>query len=384
MFTIVAALRRASLTFRKFRHAESGSTSIIFAMSTTAVMFGVGAAVDYSRAVGGRARLQTAVDSAVLAAIQAPAAKRVTNATAILQANLAGSGITATWSTQPTLNTDGSVSATASATLPTTALGIGGITKVALTASAKAKLAVQAVQSPANVAFTLNGASGWYWKKVDLYTHQPNAAADTLIASYVYQPNSLTNGGTGTVSAQFLTGTGGTMAPGAVDAPVSLGSTYDRAYLVMTVYSDGCGPGYGPQHPDFGSNSAYWSPFACMAVGSTWTSSSTAWNAQKQKYVTTTTTNTVSKTTQPVTYSTNDATTAHNLFVNKVELPNNVAPNFFALFTCGATTTHDWEDTPWANPLPGSWSQQDIHFTVATTCAGNVNISQTTMPTLTQ
>jgi hypothetical protein len=384
MSNLVFALDRASLTLRKFLRAESASTSIVFALSTTAVMFAVGAAVDYSRTVGGQARLQSAVDSAVLAAMQAPAAQRVSSATAILQANLAGTGISATWATQPALNADGSLSAVANASLHTTALGLAGINTITLSAAAKAKIVTQAVQSPANVAFTLTGASGWYWKKVDLYTHQPNAASDTLLASYIYQPTNLNNGGTGTVSAQFPTGTGGAMAAGDVGTQVSLGSTYDRAYLVMTVYSDGCAPGYGPQHPDFGGNSSYWSPFVCMAVGSTWTSSTTSYNSYTHQYVTTTTTNTVSKTTQPVAYSTNDASTAHNLFVNSVELPNNVAPNFFSLFACGATATHDWEDTPWGNPLPGSWSQQDIHFTVSTTCAANVNISQSTMPTLAQ
>lgn len=384
MVTFARLFARLSLTLRKFVREEKGSTALYFALTTSAIAFAVGAAVDYSRVVGGKSKLQAAVDSAMLAATQAPASQRVANATAILQANLAGSGISAWWSTPPTLNANGSISGAAAASLGTTSLGITGINSMSLSASATARLIQQTTQSPASVTFTLTGASGWYWKSVDLYTHQPGASTDTLIASYVYQPTNLNNGGTGTVSAQFTTGPGGTMVSGAVNTPVLLGSTYDKAYLVMTVYSDGCAPGYGPQHPDFGGNSSYWNPFVCMAVGSTWTSSSTSYNSYQRQYVTTTTTNTVAKTTQPVLYSTNDSSTAHNLFVNSVELPNNVAPNFFSLFACGGTATHDWEDTPWANPLPGSWSQQDIHFTVTSTCATNVNISQATMPTLTQ
>ncbi len=382
MFFIGKIRESASLTLRKFGVDVQATTSIIFALSTTAVMFSVGAAIDYGRAVNNQTRLQAAVDSAVLAAIQAPAAQRVANATNILQANLAGSGVTANWTTQPTLNADGSITAAASGVMGTTALGIAGFTTMNLSASARAKITQQAVQSPANVAFTLTGASGWYWKQVDLYKHEPGAASDMLMASYIYQPTNLNSGGTGDVSAKFATGPGGTMVDGLVNTTVAMGSTYDNAYLVMTVLSDGCAPGYGPQHSDFGGNTSYWNPFVCMAVGSTWTSTRTVWDSKKGQYVTTTTTNTVSKTATPVYYRTTDPNTAHNLFVNGVELPNNVSTNFFSLFNCGQATTHDWEDTPWGNPLPGTWSQQDIHFTVVSICGSNANVANATIPSL--
>ncbi len=380
-------LRRLASTFlRRFRDDQSGSVAIVFAVAASVATMLAGAAIDYSRGVGAQAKLQTAVDQALLAALQSPAGQQATQATAVLQAALSQSGMSVSWSQQPTVNADGSVSGAVTATLPTTALQIARINQMTLSASAKVKQSVIAAQSPANVTFTLTGASGWYWKQVDLFVHQPGAASNTLIASYVYQPTNLYSGGTGTVAAQFLTGPGGTMVSGAVDTPVSLGSTYDNAYLRMTVYSDGCGPGYAPQHPDFASNSSYWNPFVCMAVGSTWTSSSTKYvcSGGRCGYQTVTTTNTVSKTATPVYYATNDPTTSHNLFVNGVELPNNSTPAFFSLFNCGGTTSHDWEDTPWANPLPGSWSQQDIHFTVATTCASNSNIASTTAGVLLQ
>lgn len=375
---------RARRLCRRFLADESASIGISFAVTATAALMFVGAAIDYSNNVGGRAKLQSAVDAAVLAALQAPAASRVSAATAILQANLAQSGMNVSWSQQPTLGADGSITGAVTATLPTVALKIARINQMTFSASARAKIASVAMQSPANLTFTLTGATGWYWKQVDLYVHQPGAVSDTVVASYTYQPTSLFNQGTGTVSAKFLTGPGGSMVDGAVDTPVSIGATYDRAYLKMTVYSDGCGPGYAPQHPDFGGNTAYWSPFVCMAVGSTWTSSSTQYvcNRRSCGYQTTTTTNTVSKTAAPVYYSTDDPATAHNLFVNGVDLPNNVKPSFFSLFSCGQTTSHDWEDTPWADPLPGSWSQQDIHFSIATSCATNSNMTAAAGPTL--
>jgi hypothetical protein len=355
---------------RRFCREDAGQVAIIFGLTAAAAAFSMGAAIDYTRAVGARSKLQASVDAALLAATKAPAAQRVSAATTILQAHLAGSGISATWRVSPSLNADGSITGVAAGSISTTALGIARITELPVAASATAKIVQKTVQSPASMTFTLTGASGWYWKEVDLYTHLPGATSDMLLASYIYQPTNLNNSGTGTVTAQFSSGVGSGMLAGPVDTPVSLGSGYDKAYLVMTVYSDGCAPGYGPKYPNFGSNSSYWNPFVCLPVGSTWTSTSTNRYGQ-----TVTTTNTVTKTTSPVQYSTDDAATAHNLFVNDVALPNNVKPNFFSLFNCGQTTTHDWEDTPWGNPLPGTWSQQDIHFTIASTCAANTNIA---------
>ena len=388
-FLFATALRLSSAYRRSanFMRDTSGSMGLIFALAAAAAAFSLGAAIDYSRAVGGRARLQAAVDQAMLAAAQAPAAQRASRAATILQASLASSGISASWTTSPSANPDGSISGSVTATMPTTSLSLARISQMTMKASATAKMAQQTVASPANLAFTLTGASGWYWKEVDLYIHQPGDQNDTLVAAYFYQPTNLFNGGTGTVSALFNTGPNGTMVSDSVNKTVSLGSTYDKAYLVMKAYTDGCAPGYAPKYSDVFSNSNEWNPFTCLAVGSTWDSSSTRWVCSNGScgYQTTTVTHTVgAKTGSLLTYSTDDAATAHNLFVNGTELPDNVKPNFFSLFQCGQTTTHDWEDTTWANPLPGSWSQQDIHFTITSTCAINANIVNSTAAVLSQ
>lgn len=55
-------------SIHRFRRARSGSVAIIFSLSVIPLLLGVGAAVDYSNALRIRAKLQTAVDSAALAA----------------------------------------------------------------------------------------------------------------------------------------------------------------------------------------------------------------------------------------------------------------------------------------------------------------------------
>ena len=75
---------------------------------------------------------------------------------------------------------------------------------------------------------------------------------------------------------------------------------------------------------------------------------------------------TSTKSATPNVYSTNSASTAQYLFVNGVQLAANSTPTIFTLLPCNQTSTHAWEDG-------GGWSQQDIFFSVATTCSANPN-----------
>ncbi len=61
----VAALQRL---WGEFRRREDGQIAVIFALATLPIAIAVGAAIDYSRGNQVRTHLQTALDSAVLAA----------------------------------------------------------------------------------------------------------------------------------------------------------------------------------------------------------------------------------------------------------------------------------------------------------------------------
>ncbi len=213
------------------------------------------------------------------------------------------------------------------------------------------------------------------WKQVNLYVHTAGASSDTLLASYVYQPVDLSyesGRGDGTTTATFLSG--GSMVAGPVNTPITLGSNYDNAYLTMTVYSDGCGPNYAPETSQSGSTTNY----TCVLSGTTVTTGS----GRNQ------TTTTYTKTTSPVVYSTTNATQSRNLFVNGVNMySTSTPPSIMQLLPCppqgtaSLTSTHAWEDTPYAGSLnTGSWLYQDIFFNVTTSCA--TNTYYTGMPVL--
>lgn len=340
-----------------FRANERGSISVAFALSGLVATLLVGASIDYGRSVGMQQKLQAAVDAAMLAALQASAANRTNVATQVLNASLANSGITASWTSGPTVNSDGSLSGTAQGTAPTYFMKIARINSVSETASSTVEY--PASQTASSVTFTLTGAYGWWWKKVDLYIHTAGASSDTLLASYVYQPftlSALAGRGTGTTTATFLSA--GSMVSGAVSTPVNMGSSYDNAYVKMTVYTDGCGPGMAGYTNQNNATTVQY----CIASG---TRVQTGTNRYGQPTYTTYT-----KTASPVIYSTNDPTTAQYLFVNGVQLPTGSTPSIFTLLPCSQTSTHAWEDG-------GGWATQDIFFDVATTCSANSNYKQT-------
>ena len=337
----------------RFARDARGTISTAFAMTGLVATMLVGASIDYSRSISMQQRLQAATDAAMLAAAQAPAAERASVATRILNASLATSGINANWAQAPTANADGSLSGTVQGAVSTVFMQIAHINT--MTAQASTTVDFPSAQTASSVSFALTGAYGWWWKQVDLYVHPVGAASDTLLASYIYQPVTLSaesGRGTGATTANFAFGGG--MAAGAVDSTVSMGSTYDNAYLKMTVFTDGCGPGMAGYATTSGSVTTQ----NCVVSG---TRVQTGTNRYGQPTYTTYT-----KTANPIVYSTNDSATARYLFVNGAQLAANSTPSIFTLLPCNQTSTHAWEDG-------GGWAQQDIFFNVATTCSANAN-----------
>jgi Flp pilus assembly protein TadG len=328
---------------------ESGAVIIMFAVALLPVLLTIGGAVDYMRVGRAKSQLQQALDAATLAA-----ATGNTGASALMRTNdTAGSllsNVTVSWTNNP----DGSVTGTATAQVPTTFLKLATLSSISVGATATASIG--SPQTASTVSFSLTGAYGWYWKQVDIYIHNVGTTGDTKLASYVYQPTNL-NGqsgrGTGTTTAQFFSGSA--MVAGAINSAVAMGSNYDKAYLTMTVYSDSCGPGM--------VNTSSSSVVSCVASG-------TKINGT-----------TYTKTATPVIYSTADPTQSRNLFVNGINMYSpKVAPKIMQVLPCPAsgtasvTNTHAWEDTPYSGSInTGSWSTQDIFFTVQTGCAANVN-----------
>lgn len=345
---------------RAFLRNAQGNVAMIFGLAVLPLLFAGGAAVDYARMTRGKSALQKAVDLATLAAAQ-----NMTSGNTILQSNVRGAAVgnvTATF----TQNADGSITGVATGQVPTTVMKLAHVDQMSVRATATAARTTNVPQTPSTTTFTLNFAEGFSWKRIRLYVHAPGAASDTLLAAYIYQPVDLSavgpngGGGTGTTTGKFLTN--GAMVPGPIDTPVQLGSNYDKVYLTLTGYRDNCGPGMTPTTP----RNATTTQVNCVASGTVIGGV------------------TYTKTMEPEFFSTDDPATAHNLFIGGVSLPNNATPAISTILPCNQTVTHMWEDTNWANPLPNTWANQDISFSVQTSCAANNSLATTSAARLIQ
>ena len=117
--------------------ARSGSVAATFGIALIPVAGAVGVAIDYSRATEVRAKLQSALDAAVLAGVKVTSAKTATAST-VFTANFSGS-VAQNVSSSFTANADGSLSGTARAAVPTAMLAVVKST-IDISASAQAKI----------------------------------------------------------------------------------------------------------------------------------------------------------------------------------------------------------------------------------------------------
>ncbi len=449
-----------------FQRDTRGNVAMIFGLSAIPAMLMIAGSIDYSHYNSRQTSIHSAIDGAVLSAL-AQAGGGTPNDTEtrnLITAAIArysdiilsqGTGSTVSDSGVTTIRgSNGSTcsysgtvtsqtSTCANTTLTYTAASgstpasyqatiVGNYSNMLGSLFANASFTVTSTadvsmsEAPSSTQFKLTQASGGNAKTVKVYIHNKGAASDTMLASYTYVPNNLTQSnsftggvGIGTVTASFQDGTtavwdsSGNVLSGTNKA-VSLGTTYDNAYLTMDVYNDGCPAGQTPD-PRVSNSS-----FACLDSGTTFTSSRNStsqfanntgnasvtntasststttgtcgsrWSEDDDSCQQTTTTYTytwtVTKQATVVTYSTADPTAANHLFVmssNRASTSADDMPlgtsqpiSLFTMIPCGKTVYHSWEDTPWSasQAYGGSWSAQDIYFQVTgTTCAVNAN-----------
>jgi Flp pilus assembly protein TadG len=144
-------LNRLLDNFVKFRRDQRGNIAVIFAIACVPLISAVGCAVDYSRAVQLRSKLQSAIDAASVGSISAtspafiaagtmtsdgPIATGATDATNIFNGNMSGvSGYTLNSITPTVVRSNGTVTSTIqfSANLPTMFLGVMGKSTMTVT-----------------------------------------------------------------------------------------------------------------------------------------------------------------------------------------------------------------------------------------------------------
>ena len=117
---------------RRFRDDRRASVAVFFAFAALPVFAMVGAAVDYGREKYARTQMQIAMDLAVIAA----ATESNTSAASAFTANVAQSRVTVSGTPSFVNNADGSITGSATATLPTAIMGIVGIKTMSISVSA--------------------------------------------------------------------------------------------------------------------------------------------------------------------------------------------------------------------------------------------------------
>jgi len=122
-----------------WRQERQGSVLPTFAIALVPIVTAVGAATDYSQANAVRAGLQSALDSAVLAAARDGTANWQTAADSFFNVN-AQIQQASVQTPSFTKNPDGKVSGSASAVVPTNFLGVMGIRTVTVTVQSTAAL----------------------------------------------------------------------------------------------------------------------------------------------------------------------------------------------------------------------------------------------------
>ena len=104
-----------------FRPASGANVAVVFALSSVPLALGIGAAIDFSHAASVRTEMQAGLDAAVLAGVNA--SSTVTQSAAVAMAKNVFAGEVATIGGSPTatftFNSDGSLSGSATYSLPT-------------------------------------------------------------------------------------------------------------------------------------------------------------------------------------------------------------------------------------------------------------------------
>src|SRR5262249_48025778 len=120
-----------------FIRSPHGSVAPLFALAAIPILGMIGAAADYSRAAAVRARLQSSLDTALLAGVKDGSANWTDIAAAVFNADAAATSATVA---TPTFHTDGNGGYTASVngTVPTSFMTIFAMNSIGVAAASSA------------------------------------------------------------------------------------------------------------------------------------------------------------------------------------------------------------------------------------------------------
>jgi len=376
----MSALSPFQPQLNRFLDDRKANVAITFAFAVLPLMILSGAAVDYGRALKVKSMLQTALDSAALQAVSTSSA----TASANFLANATTNGVTisggaATFVT----NSDGGVTATVGASVPTGLLSLIGVNSINLNLTSTAILTHPA--TPQSITFQFRYAKGWYYKVIRLWVKPSATASAVAVGTWTYRvtntsmvaipkstvPYFPTSGvsdtGVGVVSTAW-----NTTAATSIGATVNTASNnivfntpYYDLYLTMDVANQQCPLNqyyYATANkiPSDANQSFYNSVYS--SSGTIYENVGCSTSAVQGS----STLSSYSKT-----ISTNSATYSQYLFINGVEQPSNTKIGLLSAFPCYAAnagqsvaTEYEWEDSN--TTASGT---RDYFFSLTATCS---------------
>jgi hypothetical protein len=196
------------LPYRSFKGEQRGNVGLMFALSIIPLMFGAGAAVDYSRAATVKTQLQSAADAAALAGANSndqSSSARTAAAKSFFSSENGGS-YDPNLSSKPIVSISASgtdVSVEASASVRAVLLSVAGVSHIPVHVKAIAgrnangpPICILALNPTASGAVTFSGNSSFKAKKCAVYSNSSSDSGITL-------------GGNATIEASAFCSAGG-------------------------------------------------------------------------------------------------------------------------------------------------------------------------------
>lgn len=331
-----------------FLQNRAGNVAMIFALSAVPLLGMVAGAADFQMATSERRQMQDALDAATLEVISREAnGTRADREAMLVRSYRANGGRGTPRLTRDMSQTNGlwSMETAAQQDMPTTILGLVGVSDMNLGVSAAAERR-PTLQS---MRFRFRYITGAYDKRITLYGTRDGGAPVALmniIYSWPnrYDPRSFTtiqrlvNGSmvdtARIVCPSYTRGTGSTTTVLAGDGTAEADtSDYDHLYLQMSVSA---------------SNP--------VSLSYLWAN-------------------------LPRTIRSDDPNLSYRLFMNGVQVPVNTTVNLLTSTPCGVWSTQDWEDGGNGGILGLLLSNTDVHYDVQGTCGfsdtrGGVRLSR--------
>lgn len=189
MYTIFGSAARVAMrACRRFHYERSGTTILVFGLAFVPAMLGIGAAIDYGRAVMIKSKLQAATDAAVLAAgTQSKLSQSARQAIAqnVVLANMGTAANALVLTVTESEPSAGSFRVTATGSLKTSVMKFANIQNVSVSATSQASITLGS-EAPVEMALALDNTGSMRDDMPAL-----KSAAKTLVQSV------MTNGSNG-------------------------------------------------------------------------------------------------------------------------------------------------------------------------------------------